>query len=128
MNETCPGCGAERVGPYDSESEWYACCSARRNGEWWIITHDCLTRTLAQRDERNAALEARIKELEAERVRERDQLRADLVTVVPVVRAAMWYANAEAQRNDAEAVMAMGQIYDCVRALPAAVLERMGVK
>ena len=65
----CPGCGAERVGPYDSESEWYACGSARRNGEWWIITHGCLTRRLAQRDERIAALEARNKELEADRAK-----------------------------------------------------------
>jgi len=61
--------------------------------------------------------------------KERDErigeLEADLATVAPVVRAAMWYANAEAQRNDAEAVMAMGQIYDCVRDIPADVLERL---
>ena len=135
---TCPKCGAGVREEHFSYRRFE--CMTLELDELGLIgaelreSADCLRRQLAKRDERNAALEARNKELEGERAkllddkftlcaycgagfvntedadagqqvgdhiatcpehpmrvpeRERDQLRADLATVAPVVRAAM---------------------------------------
>lgn len=119
MAETCPKCGAD----YHYVRYWEAqhCeCDSRANGEAFIPSEGYLTLQLAQWDER-------IKELEGER----DQLRADLATVAPVVRAAMEQEDhhSDAARHyphDPRDLCACGVCVQ-VRSLPAAVLERMGV-
>ena len=82
---TCPKCGAG-VRPWCDESPatedrlfWCGRLERVIKGRMWdvIESETCLRRQLAQRDERNAALEARIKELES-----------GLAALAPVVRAA----------------------------------------
>lgn len=78
---TCPGCGAEVREDYPNYRRFE--CMTLEFDAFGPIQYelresaDCLRRQLAQRDERNAALEARIKELES-----------GLAALAPVVRAA----------------------------------------
>lgn len=118
----CPGCGVEWDHGTQPTNVWimYKCDAVYREGVLYRVSKACLLRQLVQRDER-------IKELEGER----DQLRADIATVAPVVRAAMEQEDhhSDAARHyphDPRDLCACGVCVQ-VRSLPAAVLERMGV-
>ena len=82
---TCPKCGAK---PYQGIAAWECGTYIPAEGRNGLVRHSakCLERQLVQRDERIAALEARIKELEAQRERtatETDALRRAINGVVP---------------------------------------------
>ena len=70
-SETCPGCGAKVREGY-SNYRRFDCMALEFDADGPIkyefrADKECLSRQIAQRDERNAALEARIKELEGDR-------------------------------------------------------------
>lgn len=130
----CPGCGAAVREDYPNYRRFE--CMTLEFDAFGPIQYelresaDCLRRQLAQRDERNAALEARIKELEA-----------DLAATAPVVRAAIAAHDVAEQcreinpsNYDHEDVCDVNNtlievtlLLRAVSALPADLLERMGV-
>lgn len=146
----CPGCGAEVREEHVSYRR-FGCMTLELDALGPIQYElredaECLRRQLAQRDERNAALEAEIVELrraingiaptDPTRFEDLDLCvalnnHADLATVAPVVRAAMEQEDhhSDAARHyphDPRDLCACGVCVQ-VRSLPAAVLERMGV-
>ena len=131
MSEPCPWCGAAEKRRYQCDEDEIIvmgcgteCYVSQEDDQLYPdggdLSHDCLRRQLAQRDER-------IKEL-----------KTDLAALAPVVRAAVRYLLAREQRKASRGITpmmaaALGDLIAAVRALPADVrerlmaLERMGV-